>query len=371
MYRRTKIKAAPVPAALLIIILSLSGLPACHGGGAGAGVPLLAVGAPVRDIVELLGFNQYAVPVIPGALYKVSITELSDDVDLFVFGTDGTFTTLAQCSFDNTGIIGPVSEDCVIPAAGDFLYLAVDGTFLAATSGLYTIAVERLFPTDLNPSVPLADAVERTGAALYAVPVISGTAYTVSITGMTDDAELAVFGSDGSFSVQALCEFENRLFPGTVPEDCTLAPAGATLFFLVDGIFSSASAVSYTALVTPAPFVAAPANEGSPAAPVSVLSHAPRTGQVAVLGTSFYMAAGLTAPRYTVSITGLTSNANLAVFGADFTFTNLAACLIGNTFLPGPVPEACTLTAEGGTLFFAVSAGPEGSVYTVLVEPGP
>ena len=236
---------------LLLLIILLLIIPSCGGGGGGAPAPsiqFLPVGTSVTDFVVFLGFNYYAATVIPGELYKISITGLDDDADLFVFGTDSTFTFLATCSIDNTAFFDSFPEDCVIRASGGTLYFGVDGTFLSASAGLYTIRVELLTMTVL--STPFTDTIARTDAGVYSVPVAAGT-YTISIFGLSDDADLYVFGNDSSFTFPVRCR--NTLFSGTTPENCTLTSGSGNLYFIVDGLFSSTTSVTYTALVTPFP----------------------------------------------------------------------------------------------------------------------
>jgi hypothetical protein len=336
----------------------------------------MVVGAPITDTVFLGGFNTYAVSVIPGTLYKISITGLTDDADLLVFGTDSTFRVLAQCAIDNTAIIGISPEDCVINAPGSTLYFGVDGTFLSTSAAIYTIDVELLTVTNLNPSMPFSDTVTETGAGVYSVSTTTNTAYTVSITGLNDDADLYVFGNNGAFTSLAACSIDNTLFIGTTPEDCTLTSSGGPLYFIVDGIFSSAATVQYTTLATPAPVVPNPANEGSAVTPVNLFADTPVVGQVASgpTGTSYYAASGLIAgTRYTVSIIGLTNGANLIVYDSDNTFATPATCLIDNTFFSKTTPEDCTLVVSGSTLYFKVTAdtGSGGVAFINLVEPGP
>ena len=364
-----------------LLLLFFMTLAACHGGGGGGGttglpLPLttLTVGSPVSDVVVLGSFNFYAASVVPGALYKVSITDLTDDADLIVFDADSTFTVRSQnCAIDNTVIPSPFSpsspEDCVITASGNVLYFGVDGTFLATSSAaVYTIAVELLTATNLNTSIPLPDTTTPTGAAVYSMPTTTGTVYTVSITGLSDDADLYVFG--------ATCATDNTIRFGTSPEDCTLTSPGGTLLFIVDGLFSTAPTVKYTALAAPAPVGLSPINEDSIATPVDVFADIPRIGQVASAptGTSYYAAGGLTAgTRYTVSITGLTGDADLNVYDNDNTFKNPANCLIQNTGIVGTDPEDCTLVVSGSTLYFSVTSFTTGvgDAYISLVEPGP
>jgi hypothetical protein len=238
---------------LLLSVILLLIIPSCGGGGGGAPAPFiqfLPVGTSVTDFVVFQGFNYYAATVIPGELYKISITGLDDDADLFVFGTDSTFTFLATCSIDNTVFFDTFPEDCVIRASGSTLYFGVDGTFLLTSAGLYTIRVELLTITDRVLSMPFTDIIARTDAGVYSVPVGAGT-YTISITGLTNDADLYVFGNDGSFTFQVTCP--NTLKTGTMSEDCTLTSDIGNLYFIVDGLFSSTASVTYTALVTPSP----------------------------------------------------------------------------------------------------------------------
>lgn len=357
-----------------LFLLSVLIMSACVG-GSGRGVQPIVVtslpaGFPLRDIVGRGGINYYAASVTPGALYKISITELSDDADLLVFGRDSSFSRLAACSIDTTSVPGATPEDCVITADGTTLYFGVDGTFLTTPSGAYTIDIERPSLTDLGLSVPVADSVQRTGLALYAAPVTPGQSYTAVLTDLSDDGELYVFGADASFKSQAACTIGNKELIGSGPEDCTLTAAGNVLYFAVDGLFSASSTVAYAAFVTPAPAAAVPVNEGTAAAPKSVTAGSPLIGQVGDAGVSYYTATGLTTgAQYTVSISGMTSNANLTVF-ADGAFTTLVSCLIDNTFLSGTTPEACTFVAAGAP-FFSVSAGPNSGSFIILVEAGP
>lgn len=328
----------------------------------------------MRDTIARNGFNAYAASVVPGVLYKISITAVTDDVDLLFFGTESSFTNAVFCAVDNTSVIGTSTEGCIIEAPGDTVYFGADGAFLSAASATYTISLEQLAITDLNQSVPVLDAVAPTGAAVYALPVTSGRFYTLGITGLNNDADMYVFAPNDAFIAPSICAFDNTQFTGATPEDCTLAPTSGTLYFIVDGIFSTAPSVFFAAFGALAPSFATPFDEGSAEAPVPLLLDTLRDGQVGFQGTSYYAASGLLpGGRYTVGINGLTNNANLTVYNNDGTFTNPASCLIDNTFFEGTTPEACTLIAAGSVLYFKVSASTTagGAAFITLVEPGP
>ena len=216
-------------------------------------VTVLSAGSPVADSVAYLSFNYYAAAVVPGAFYKISMTGMSDDADLLVFGDDGTFTVLRQCSIDNTAYIGTTPEDCVIRAPGGTLYIGVDGYYLTGSVGFFTIDIEPVATTGLTLSVPQLDVLARWEARIYAVPTPPvQDDYTISITGLSNDADLYVFGADAFLNAPATCLIDNTQLAGTTPEDCTLPSGGGYLYFVVDGLFSSTAAVSYTALAAPA-----------------------------------------------------------------------------------------------------------------------
>jgi len=240
---------------MVLLALAVSIIPACgHNDGVVyvPAVTVLSAGSPVADSVAYPGFNYYAAAVVPGAFYKISITGMNDDADLLVFGADSTFTFLSQCSIDNTAFTGASPEDCVIRAPGSTLYFGVDGFFLLGSVGFFTIAVDPVATTNLTLAEPWPDALGRWEARIYAVPAPVPADYTISITGLSNDADLYVFGTDALLSAPAACLIDNTLLGGTTPEDCTLPSGGGVLYFVVDGLFSSTAAVSYTALAAPA-----------------------------------------------------------------------------------------------------------------------
>ncbi len=364
-------------------------LSSCHGGGGGGGtvapsITPLIVGSPVNDTVVFNGFNFYSAQVVPGSLYKISITGLTDDADLQVFGNDSSFSMLAQCAVDNTIIPSPnppfSSEDCVLVAPGNTLFFGVDGSFLTSSSAaVYTIDVELLTTTNLILSKPHQDSISQSDAAVYLVPTIAGTFYTISITGLDDDADLYVFGNNAAFTTQAACSPRNGPYSGAAPEDCTLASSGGPFYFIVDGIFSTAASVNVTALATPAPAVPTPTSEGAVSSPKTVVLDTPDIGQVSVDSaptiTSYYAASVTAGQRFTISITGLSGDVDLYVYDNDSTFSTVpnASCLIDNTEFIGTAPEDCTVKATGNMLYFSVASFSQsgGVAFINLVEPGP
>ena len=331
----------------------------------------MTVGAPISDSVAAGFFNAYQVPVIPGSLYKISMTGATDDTDLFYSGTDNTFSTTAGCVVDNSTIEGQSPEDCIVIAPGTILYFGVDGGFLSTPSAAFTISVELLDITNLGLSLPILDATDPASARIYAVPVTAGSDYTVAITGLNNDADLHVFTDNTLEAVE--CLIDNTRFTGSTPEDCTVRATSGTLYFIVDGIFSTAPDVLFAAFAGSAPVSGSTVNEGTPSSPFTIFLDTPVYGQVGVNGSSYYAISGLTAGRrYTASMNGLTKNGDgdLKVYNNDASFTTPAPCVIDNTAFTGTTAEACTVNTTGSTLYFKVTSG-AGAGFILLVEPGP
>lgn len=333
-------------------------------------VTALSVDSEQQDAVGINGFKRYAAAVDPGSVYKISMTGLSDDADLLFYGSDDSHTTKSACAVDNTSVPGTHAEDCLVTASGSQLSFAVSGSHASLAGCSFSLKVERVNVNALSVSMPLLDGTITTNAALYAVPVTTGAAYTVGITGQDNDADLYVF-RDSALTLPANCSLDNRLFAGSAAEDCTLTADTSTLYIVVDGLYSSRTDVRFTVFASPAPSFASPVNQGSAAFPQSLSVNALTFGQVAADGVSWYTVNGLVAGSdYTISISGVTSNTDLT-FYRDSTFTQTAECVIDNTASTSTRPESCILTAGDSAVYFTASARPSAASYLLLVEPGP
>lgn len=333
---------------------------------------VLNVGQPATHSVAFNGFNAYSAAVTPGTVYKISMTEPADDTDLLYFGGDASFSAQAACAVDNTAITGNSPEDCIVASPGGILYFAVDGAYQSASEANYTIAVEQVSVTTMSSTVPVLDSTPRTGTKIYAVPVTAGAPVLAAITGLNADGDLHIF-QDDKLSAAASCTTDNTRFSGSTPEDCRFTPGVLTAYLVVDSIFSETPTLLYTAFTTTAPTVESPVTEGTSGSPKPLSLHSPALGQVAFNGTSFYAVPGVMAGnRYTISISGLTANADLTAYTTS-SFNSPAACLIDNISYAGTTPESCTLVAAGSSLYFKVTANTTsgGAAFITLIEPGP
>lgn len=195
-------------------------------------------------------------------------------------------------------------------------------------------------------------AARRSGIYLFDPP--AGENLTVALTGISGEADLAPIWP-------ANCSQGHLQRPGTEPEECRLTAADARMLMEVN----APEASTYTISFAPTPVLGTPVNEGL----VNIPHNVPTKGQVATRGTSYYAATGFPLGRHTVSITGLSGDADLHVY-ADGTYSLELDCTLR---APGDVldePQECTLpnTAE---VYFTVTSGElnrDGAVYNILVH---
>lgn len=146
------------------------------------------------------------------------------------------------------------------------------------------------------------------------------------------------------------------LEPFSVP--CTVTASGSVLNIIVDGHQVIGSAADYVITAVLAPIVTLPITGTSGSVPRGI----PTIGLVGTRQTSRYFTTGLTPGTHTVSITGLTSDADLHVF-SDETYSFELDCTLRIR------SKDCTLTT-GTALYFSVASGAlnrDGAGYIMLV----
>jgi len=310
----------------------------------------LTVGMPLTDQVARGAAKVYAAGVLPGQVYRVSVTGLTGDVDLYLFGGDTTFSSLVPCLIDRTIFFNTTPEDCTLLVGYSNMFIGIDGTYVQASSATYTIEVQPVTSSKrLSLSTPIPDSVAAGGDTLYSVAVSPGTAYTASITGLTDSAA-SLNVADG---IQVHTSFQS-----TTPKDFTVTPADTVQYFAVDGFNVAAATGYFVIMATPAPVVVTPIVGTSGSVPAAT----PTIGWVETRGTSQYHTDGLSTGNHIVSIVGLTAAADFHVY-PDGTYSLEAPC----THLTSGVRECIV---PGPSAYFAVSAGPVNTVgagYIMLV----
>lgn len=204
-------------------------------------------------------------------------------------------------------------------------------------------------PTSLTIGSPLPSHVEQNTARSYSLDVVPVTAYTISITGLTDTANLRVLGGVNECSTSS---------PDKSPKDCTVKAASSVLNIIVDGHQVSASAADYVITGVLAPVVTPPITGTGGSIPRGI----PSIGMVGTRQTNRYVTTGLMPGMHTVSITGLTGDADLHAF-SDETYSFELDCTLRRR------SKDCTLTT-GTALYFSVASGAvnrDGAGYIILV----
>src|SRR4029077_11855416 len=130
------------------------------------------------------------------------------------------------------------------------LFVGIDGRFISASSATYTIEVAPVTSSSrLIQSTPVPDSVAGGAADEYSVAVTSGTAYTFSITGLTDSSA-ALNVADG---IQGDTSFANPS-----PKDFTVVASDTVQYFAVDGFNVAGAMGHFVITATPAPVVVTP-----------------------------------------------------------------------------------------------------------------
>lgn len=198
--------------------------------------------------------------------------------------------------------------------------------------------------------------VDAGGRAFWVFPISSAGRQTAALTGLTGNADLAVLTIR-----QCASSFVGAA--GLSPEDCSFYPLGGSIVVAVSGIETSRYLLSLAA----SPSVASPTSESK-----LIPDGTPTTGQVAPRGESTYSVDGLTPGNYTISIAGLSADADLKVY-FDETYSMEQDCTLRGVGDVTAKPEDCT-TASSGRLFFRVRSGElnlDGASYLILVHSAP
>jgi hypothetical protein len=157
---------------------------------------------------------------------------------------------LPPIATDDDGGGGTDSQISMYVEAGTYSMLA-NSALVTAETGSYilTTTFTTVTPIGLTVGSPYPGRVERNEEASYEVPVVSGARYTVSITGLTDNATVRVLGGNSECAVRSL---------NVSPKDCPVMAAGTLLTIRVEGDGVTGTAADYVVMAVPAVVATAP-----------------------------------------------------------------------------------------------------------------
>ncbi len=264
-------------------------------------VTVMSISPPFQGEVDT-SMAYFVVQVVPDGIYEVSLTNLTDDVDLYVYDDSTLATPVASSEGAETD-----DEYLLIRAAGEKLYIGVDGSYSAAGGSFTLDAVSPTLQT--VAALPLS---ARIGAArdYYAIEVVPGEVYEVSLSDLTDDVDLLVYVGFAEDVVPKLSAHE-----GTEDETIVFSASDAVVYVVLDGSLTD-SGSNFTLNVSR---TQGPADEGSIRSPVRVTVGEPHRGQVGT-GRSYYAVDVQPDTAYEVSLTQLTDDADLYSYAGDSSY---------------------------------------------------
>ena len=325
----------------LILLSTVIAATSCGDGtGPRDELTVLTLGTPVTETVSRGGEKRYAVAVTPGAAYQVSLTGLTDNVDLSI---------PIPCLAQRVQLAGAEAEACTAIATGPTMHIGVDARVATGSSVTYTIAATAVPVTPLTLSSPLEQSVAQGESKVYTVSLTPGTGYSASITGLTDSAvAFGIFESGQSGSGRG----------GFSPQEFKLGAQGSRMYLVVDGWSLQQSSAAFRILAAPLPGVPGPNTRMSGAIPARTVV----LGWVDSRQTNRYRVDGLEPGVHTVSVVGATRDVALRVH-YDATYTMQLDCTLNNF-------DAMECPVTGPSVFFSVLAGPvnlEGAGFIMLV----
>ena len=307
------------------------------GTGPTFGVTGLTIGTPLTETVSRGGAKRYSVPVTPGAAYQVSLTGLTDDVDLHHFGPNTGFSSPSLCLVSRTMVLDTESEACTAIATGSTMYIGVDASRATGSSVTYTIAVQGVPVTALTLSSPLEQSITQGESKVYTVALTPGTRYSASISGLTDSAVAFGVIEDGQSG-------SGR--GGFSPHELQLTAQGSTMYLAVDGWGLNQSSAAFRILAAPVPVIRGPNMPTSGAIPARMAV----VGWVESRQTNRYRVDGLGPGIHTVSVVGASEDVAFQVH-YDATYVMQLECTLNNF-------DAMECPVTGPSVFFSVLAGP-------------
>ena len=325
----------------LIPLSALIAATSCGDGtGPRDGVTVLTIGIPVTETVSRGGEKRYSVAVTPGAAYQVSLTGLTDNVDLSI---------PSPCLAHRIQLVGTESEACTAVATGSTMHIGVDARPATGSSVMYTIAVQAVPVTPLTLSSPLEQSVAQGESKVYTVALTPGPGYSASITGLTDSAiAFGIFESGQVGSGRG----------GFSPQEFKLGAQGSRMYLVVDGWSLNQSSAAFRILAAPLPGIPGPNTRMSGAIPARTVV----LGWVESRQTNRYRVDNLGPGIHTVSVVGATRDVDFRVH-YDATYTMQLDCTLNNF-------DAMECPVTGPSVFFSVLAGPlnlEGAGFIMLV----
>jgi hypothetical protein len=242
--------------------------------------------------------------------------------------------------------------------AGNNLLSAFASTF-TTESPSYSPEGSIASPVVISVGTTHSGSVDTT-SSYYVAAVNVGTTYDITLTNLTDDANLLVFNEDSTFSILDRASWNT----GTTDEIVTTQAGGSMMYIEVDGSYATANGGAYFDLLIEEGTPGYP-SEGSLGSPVILTVGTPHSGTVDT-NASFYQASVTAGNTYQITITNMNDDVGLYVFDTDSTFTTVA----DYSDYIGIVDEFVSIQATGSTMYIAVGGfyTQNGATYQITIS---
>jgi len=297
--------------------------------------------------------SYYYAEVLPYTAYTISLTGVTDDVDLLVYDSNGN----TLCHSLNLSVEDDV---CSIYPQNGLVIIAAHGANVVGNGANFTVSI------NINENYISEGAGSKTTVYLdtthvgmvdkntsyYQTAVAPGNAYTVNLANLTANAELYVYNTNGDI----ICGSSN---PNSQNEACSFVAQEAEVHVYVRGRNIVGDGATYSLTVNSAVGFIAEGGENYSTGYVGI----PYSGMVDKTA-SWYEVAVTDGVSYTVTLTGMTDDADLSI--QDYAFNTL--CESENL---DANDESCVFIANGPTLkigVFGNYAVGDGTRYTLTVN---
>ena len=200
------------------------------------------------------GDSHYSVDVVPNSVYRIEVSELNYDADLYVYH-DADQSNLAGKS-----TYGAANSEVVVTfAESEELFIRVDGSLTEAGTE-YSLIVKNDGPPRKSDGIVRIEPLKltlgeihhgqvNTNRSYYEVETIPGNLYEISISDLTDDADLYVYDNDATFTrIQ-----DKSIVEGVGVDIVQVSASGPRLYIAVDGINYTFAGADYNLLVVEIP----------------------------------------------------------------------------------------------------------------------
>jgi len=307
-------------------------------------VAVLAYNTDTPGTVAANGKNFYQVTLPTVGNYLITLTGLTNNVDLVAYSNKAFFALTGICSVN----VGTVADTCSVAAAvpNTVVYIQVaDGSAAGASYSIKAVPLNTLaFNTATSGSVT------ANGFSYYQVTLPSAGINQITLSGLTADANPTLFSDNLFLNPAGTCSANT----GTTTDICTVITAAGYSVIYMKVTDGAGLGASFTLTATYA---------------VDTLAFNTATaGSVAANGVRYYQVTLPTAEMHYISLSGLTADANPTLFTDAQFLTSTGTC----TANVGTVADTCSVTtmAANTVIYIKVADGSGlGASYTLTAAP--